>query len=149
LTEVGVENMFLTKECDYGLRIVRALGDGEKKNAEKICKIEHIPSQYVYKTLKKLDKAGIVRSIRGRGGGYSLNMPLDSFSIYDVVYAVDEELFLNACLRPDEMCLRNSMEKPCVVHAELERIQSALSFEMKRNSIKEIVLSGEKTYSIG
>jgi Rrf2 family protein len=140
--------MFLTKECDYGLRIVRALSDGQKKNAEEICELELIPSQYVYKILKKLDKAGIVRSIRGRGGGYNLNLPLDAITIYDIVSAVDNELFINACLNPEEICLRDCSDKPCVVHIELGRIQELLNGEMRRHSIKDVVLLGEKAYGL-
>jgi len=135
--------MFLTKECDYGLRIIRALGDIEKKTAEDICEIEKIPGQYVYKILKKLDRAGIVQSIRGRDGGYKLTKPLNSFSIFDVVHAVDGNLFLSECLREGNVCARNSEEQPCEVHKELARIQEILISEMRAKTILDVVTGGE------
>jgi len=131
--------MFLTKECDYGLRIIRALGDGEKKNADDICSAEFIPGQYVYKILKKLDNAGIVQSTRGRDGGYRLVMALDKFSILDVVNAIDDHLSLTECLREDSFCLRNSISEPCAVHSELERIQKVLLQQLKHKTMLEVV----------
>jgi len=131
--------MFLTKECDYGLRIVRTLGGGEKKNAEDICTAEGIPGQYVYKILKKLDRAGIVQSTRGRDGGYRLIKPLNSFSIFDVVSAIDENLSISECLRDGVTCPRNSEEQPCGVHKELARVQEILIDQMLMKTMLEVV----------
>ena len=135
--------MFLTKECDYGLRIVRTLGGGYKKNAEDICTEEQIPSQYVYKILKKLDRAGIVQSIRGRDGGYKLAMPLDAFSIFDVVSAIDDSLSLSECMREGKKCPRNSVEQPCAVHKELARVQEILIGQLRMKTMLEVVAAGE------
>ena len=77
--------MLLTKECDYGLRIIRALQDKEIKTVLSICEKEYIPYKYAYKILKKLHKAKLVQNKRGPDGGYFLIKPLSSFTIYDVV----------------------------------------------------------------
>lgn len=130
--------MLLTKECDYGLRIIRALGDGEKKTVKVICEQEHVPYKYAYKILKKLQKAGLVKNKLGPKGGYLRAKALDQFSIYDVVSAVDERLFLSECLRGDSECLRNTTGHPCKVHGELSRLQAILIAEMKTKSIEEI-----------
>ena len=141
--------MYLTKECDYGLRIVRALSAGDKKNAEEICVAEHIPGQYVYKILKKLDRAGIVKSSRGRDGGYKLAASPDAFSIYDVVSSIDGNLFVNECLRKDHDCLRNSTGHPCAVHKELERIQLVLVSEMRKKSMTQVIVEGKDSIDNG
>ena len=131
--------MLLTRECDYGIRIIRALSDGEKKTAEEICEMENIPSQFAYKILKKLERAGFLLSSRGREGGYWLIMPLDSFSIYDVVITIDTNLAINACLKGGSDCPFKNGEKPCAVHVELDRIQKVLMDELKGKSIMELV----------
>jgi len=127
--------MFLTKECDYGLRIIRALASGEKITADEICAAEHIPGQFAYKILKKLERAGFIMSSRGREGGYWLVKSIDDVTIYDIVSAIDENLFINECLRDDRPCKRNPPEEPCAVHKEFERIQSTLVTELKKNTI--------------
>jgi len=131
--------MFLTKECDYGLRIVRALAGCEKKTAEEICTAENIPGQFAYKILNKLERAGFLQSSRGRDGGYWLIRQLDAITIYEVVSAIDEHLFINECLRDDRPCIRNDPDEPCAVHRELERIQDVLIYELRLNTILEIV----------
>ena len=131
--------MLLTRECDYGIRIIRALGDGEKRTADEICEKENIPSQFAYKILKKLERAGFLLSSRGREGGYWLIMPLDSFSIYDIVTTIEDGLAINACLKEGSDCPQNIGEKHCAVHVELERIQEILMKELDGKSILEVV----------
>jgi len=131
--------MLLTKECDYGLRIIRALGDGEKKTVKVICEQEFVPYKYAYKILKKLQKAGLVNNKLGPDGGYISAKPLTDFSLYDVVNAVDERLFITECLRSDNDCPRNTESAPCKVHKELTRLQALLIAEVKSKSIAEVM----------
>ena len=130
--------MFLTKECDYSIRIIRALADGNKKTVEEICQSELIPYQYAYKIMKKMTRAGFVQGIRGRHGGYILNKPLDTFTIYDVVSSVDENLFMFECLRPDRKCPHSVGKNPCVVHSEFARIQKMVLDEMQGQTVSEV-----------
>ena len=131
--------MFLTRECDYGIRVVRALADNEKRTVKTICEMENIPQQYAYKILKKLENAGIVKSSRGPDGGYHLVKSPTSFSIFDIITAVDENLFLNECLKEGQECSRNTEDAPCAVHFELERIQNMLIEELKCKNMLEIM----------
>ena len=133
--------MFLTKECDYGIRIIRALADGQKKSVESICALEHIPNKFAYKIIKKLHNAGFVQSMRGRDGGYRLVKPLDSFSIYDIISAIDGNLIVFGCLKDDNDCRHRNKgsDKACPVHLEYERIQSVLDSEMRSKTISELM----------
>ena len=131
--------MLLTKECDYALRIIRNLSDGEMKTVQSICDIEFVPHKYAYKILKKLQKAEFVQNKRGPEGGYIINKPLDTFTMYDVINAIDERLFLSECLRTDANCPLQSESKPCKFHQELLRIQTLLVNEIKSKNIYEIL----------
>ena len=132
--------MFLTKECDYGIRITRALADNKQKAVPIICEMENIPQQYAYKILKKMERAGIVQSKRGPDGGYRLVKTPNSFTMYDIVSAIDEKLFLSECLKSrGQLCPRNTPEAPCAVHRELHHIQDMLIREMLSKSMEEIL----------
>ena len=132
--------MFLTKECDYGVRIIRALSDGEKRIVESICEEEHIPGQYAYKILKKLERAGLVQGVRGRNGGYKLNRALPQISLFDIVTAIDSNLYVFECLRKGHKCVNNPTENCCSIHTELERVQHVLETEMKRNPMQILLM---------
>jgi len=131
--------MLLTKECDYGLRIMRALSDGMMKTVRIICEREHIPHKYGYKILKKLQNAGLVQNKLGPSGGYILIKSLNSFTIYDIAVAVDEDLFLFECLRNDKHCPIVNKDSPCKVHLEFIRLQNLLVSEMKEKSMEELL----------
>ena len=131
--------MFLTKECDYAIRVVRELADLEIKPVRVICEKEHIPTPFAYKVLKKLDKAGIVKSYRGASGGYRLAKSPDSISLLDIVCAIDDHLFLNACLQDGHVCSRNEDGESCKVHMELEKVQAVVIEAFKEKKMIEVV----------
>jgi len=124
--------MLLTRESDYGIRIIRSLATDEKMTVKEICDAEHIPNQYAYKILKKMEHAGFVQSLRGRDGGYRLAKSLNAYTLYDVVIALDEKFTVFECLRDDSLCLFKDPEHPCSVHKEFERLQNMLVDEMRR-----------------
>jgi len=127
--------MFLTKECDYAIRVVRALAGMEKKSAKMICEREYIPAPFAYKILNKLEHAGIVCSYRGTLGGYQLAKKLDCITLFDVINAVDENLFINECLQPGHVCPHNTNGSRCSVHQDLERIQNGLIISLKEKTL--------------
>ena len=59
---------------------------------------QHIPGPYLDQILASLKGAGLVRSIRGAGGGYNLARPPERISVGDVVRALlrSERLFSGA-----------------------------------------------------
>ena len=132
--------MFLTKECDYGIRVIRALAVGDKKTVEVIAMEELIPSKYAYKIVKKVERAGLVKSIRGRNGGYVLTKSLDDFTLLDVITAVDSERYVNECLQEDSTCVfRSGPDKPCGVHLELVRLQGMIAEELNSKSMAQVL----------
>ena len=133
--------MLITMECDYAIRTIRALAGGEKLSVATICAAEHIPSQYAYKILKKLQHAGFVESHRGCDGGYILIKPLDEFTLYDVVSALGKNLYLIECLTPGHSCARNSNEAPCSVHCELRRIHDMMISELASKTMMNVLNS--------
>ena len=131
--------MFLTKECDYAIRVIRALADLDKKPVKTICDLEYIPRPFAYKILKKLEYAGIVLSSRGVTGGYRLMKTPGTLTIYDIVSAVADELLVNECLLDDYNCQRNSNGSLCGVHNEMSRIQEIIILALKEKNVAEVV----------
>lgn len=130
--------MLFTKECDYAIRIMRALSSGKLISVSRICDIEHLPSAMTYKITRKLEKSGFLKSCRGTNGGYALNKTLDEISLYDICAAVDPEIVLLECMKDDYHCSMNSPKNPCLVHHEFCRLQSILVQEMKQKSLAEL-----------
>jgi len=135
--------MLLTKESDYGARIIRALFDGTRKTVEDISTAEHIPHQYAYKILKKLQQAKLVVSIKGREGGYLLTKSANEITLYDIVTAIDKNAFINECLRESNNCPLKKLNTKdvCAMHVEFIRLQGILENEMKKRTMQEILIN--------
>ena len=78
------EAMFITRECDYAVRVVRSLAGQEKLSVGEICEMEGITAPFAYKILKKLEQAGYVKGYRGVHGGYMLQRKPESLTLLDV-----------------------------------------------------------------
>lgn len=131
--------MLLTRESDYAVRIVRALKNGEKQAVKSICAKEDIPEPFTYKILKKLEKASIVKAIRGAQGGYYLSRSLNELTLEDIIVAIDSDLAITQCTTKNSVCIRNEVLAPCTVHSELLRIQEILMKELKSKTLAEIL----------
>jgi Rrf2 family transcriptional regulator, iron-sulfur cluster assembly transcription factor len=57
----------------------------------------HIPQNYLEQIFAKLKKAGLVKSIRGPGGGYVITTDLTRISIANIIDAVGENIKMTRC----------------------------------------------------
>lgn len=135
-SKVG-DDMLLTKESGYAIRIVRVLGDGDKKNIKDICTEEEIPEAFGYKILKKLNKSGIIEIVRGAKGGYKLLKPAEKITLFDVVEAVDPSFAVMECIK--EGCPKIKSGYECKLHAEMIKIQTSVEALLKEKTIEDIL----------
>lgn len=132
--------MFITRECDYAVRVIRALAGEQRLSVTEICEKESITAPFAYKILKKLQKAKIVRGYRGVHGGYSLAKGLGELTLFDIYGAIDPDLFIIECMNPGSQCIRDGQDGlPCQVHRELGAIQAELWDMLKRKTLRQIM----------
>lgn len=132
--------MIMTRESDYGVRILRALADGRKMTVPQICEIESVPVPFAYKILKKLSKVGYVEIYRGADGGCRLLADLNNVTLYDFLNNMGEEIIVNACLKPGFVCKRNGDDGDlCNVHKNLQVLQGVLEQALKERSLAQMV----------
>lgn len=133
--------MLITRETDYALRILRALADGERLTTAELAHGEQIPQQFAYKILKKLQKNGIIKILRGTGGGCVLNTELKQVSLYRLMNAMEGELIVNSCMNPDYICswCESHQGIQCRANEYLCFLQEKLDEELKQHNIQEIL----------
>lgn len=132
--------MLITRECDYAVRVIRALNGEPRLSVNEICEREDITAPFAYKILKKLQKAELVAGFRGVHGGYALNKQLSEISLLDIYLAIDPDLFIIECLNPHKPCSRNGAgDEACRVHNYLGEVQMALRDMLARRSLEEIM----------
>ena len=131
--------MFITRESDYAMRVVRALMGETRLSVSEICEREAITAPFAYKILKKLQNAGIVEGYRGVHGGYALKRDPADLTLYDIYSAIDSDMSIIECLNGKCECTRNGQDGvPCYAHDELKEIQRQLWAMLRRKSMKDL-----------
>ncbi len=59
---------------------------------------QHISLSYLEQLFAKLRRHGLVKSVRGPGGGYQLGFPANRISVGMVINAVNENIDVTRCL---------------------------------------------------
>jgi len=91
---------------------------------KEIAKKENISPKYLEQVINPLRAAGLVKSIRGSKGGYSLAKPPSEICLYDVVETLEGPLNLLDCLRDSKACQR---VQSCVTRDIWMEVSDAIS----------------------
>jgi len=75
---------------------------------------QSISLSYLEQLFSKLRKEGLVNSMRGPGGGYSLSREPERIAISSIILAVDENLDVTSCGNAAAGC--NEDNKRCLTH---------------------------------
>ena len=140
--------MFITKECDYGIRIVRALATGTKKTVKTIATEELIPYKFASKIISKLEHANYVKSARGSSGGYQLIRPLNTLTLADIIIAIDTNRCVSKCLHNESDCtFKGPQKERCSVHREFARAQYIVMEALSSKTMDMILYGAPQTAS--
>ena len=82
-----------------------------------------IPQKYVTTVAKPLCSAGILRTVRGAGGGFALNLPPEEITLKRIVESTEGTTRINRCLESDHYCSRSGAET-CPVRQFYQYIQN-------------------------
>lgn len=113
-----------------------AMHGGEKpvKLAE-IASRQEIPHAYLEQIFSRLRNKGLVKSVKGPGGGYMLMRVAEELPISDIVTAADEEMKMtrceseshHGCMASKELCLTHDLWEGLTQH--IQEYFSAISLE--------------------
>ena len=134
--------MKLSVKSDYAARAVlglaRRFATGPALRVEDLAVEQGIPGNYLVQILIELKAQGIVRSLRGKEGGYLLAKPPAEITLGDVLRAVHGVIFDTPALEDPECPpeLRRAWHR---LKETLERAADAITFQklLEENAEKE------------
>jgi Rrf2 family protein len=106
----------LSQTSEYALRAVLFLAEknaGEPVGVDVIAEAIGIPESYLSKTLQALAKTGVLRSTRGRRGGFALAVPPDELMLARVIGPFEDDAAHRHCLLGRRVC---SDRTACAAH---------------------------------
>jgi Rrf2 family protein len=135
--------MKLSAQEEYGLRCLlqmAARGDEASLSIPEISKAEGLSVPNVAKLMRLLRLAGLVKSVRGQAGGYSLALPAKEIRIGVVMEALGGKLFGGRfCERHsglEEVCAHNS---DCSMRALWIGLQSMLEKVLYKITLADLL----------
>lgn len=79
-----------------------------------ISKRQEISLSYLEQIFSHLKKHGVVKSIKGPGGGYLLGKKANEISVADIIKAIGEPIKMTRCNNVNKSCVSNSTK--CKTH---------------------------------
>lgn len=99
--------MRLSNLADYAVVTMSAAArhcGGVRVSAAELAAETGLPTPTVQKLVSKLTAAGLLRSIRGAGGGLQLARPAAAINVADIIEAVEGPIALTSCIDTQDCC---------------------------------------------
>jgi Rrf2 family protein len=138
----------LSKKCKYAIHALVHMGHEpeEKFLIKEISEACHIPKKFLETILLDLNRAGILGSKQGKGGGYFLRKNIREINLAEVVRLFDGAIALVPCAtyKYYERCAECKDEVSCSIrHAFLE-IRNETVETLKKSTIEDLVKTERK-----
>ena len=129
----------ISKLIDYGTLVLTHMAGAPERqfSAAELAMVLNLGPPTVSKVLKLLGQHGLVKSVRGARGGYTLSRPASEINIAQVIDALDEQPFgLTECTSTPGVC---SFEAGCQIRINWQRINLAVRRTLEGVNIAEMV----------
>ena len=140
---------FYSSGVEYGIHslmcMVDSKGDARDMSVREIADLQSVPYDYLAKIFTRLSKAGLVRSIEGKGGGFQLARPAEHITVLDVVNAIDGDKRIFEC-REIRQRLAVFEEQPpawacegiCGVRSVMDMAQQRIEEALEQHTILDL-----------
>ena len=136
----------LTQKARYAVHALIVLADHDGDEPMLIADIaEHarVPRKFLEQILLELKKRGIVRSIRGRSGGYLLGRDPKEITFADILRVIDGPIALSPCasLTAYTKCNDCFDEKTCAIRKVLLAARDATASVLETRTLASMLTS--------
>lgn len=108
-----------------------------------IARRQNIAPKYLDHILSSLRRAGLIKNVRGRGGGYFLSRPPASISLKDIVEAVEGSLCPVDCVDNPDLCTNTYQCPTREVWEEMKRAVETVLQSTTLESLQDSQLKKE------
>jgi FeS assembly SUF system regulator len=129
----------LSNLADYAVVLMSTIAarPGDLHTASSLNLDTKVPLPTVSKILGKMAKAGLLKSHRGVGGGFSLNHEEQEISIADIIEAVDGPVQLTNCIGEEDISC--DYVPVCTTRSKWDKINTAVYEALNNVPLSEMV----------
>ena len=132
--------MKLSTKSTYGLRALIILAKNHPKamSIADIAQAEAISAKYLEAIFARLKKAGIVNSIKGAAGGYTLSQAPDQLNLWQLLQCLEDELLSAYCLSGGAKVYCQD-KCHCGVGRAMNNINQSLAKSLQKISLQDLL----------
>lgn len=131
--------MKLSTKGRYGIRamyeLALAYGEGPMSIKE-ISRKQNIPEAYLEQLMAPLRKEGLVDSLRGAQGGYTLSAPPEQISVGSILRVLEGSLAPASCVLDEDSCQNVD---GCAMHRLWSRIHIGMNQMLDSITLKDMI----------
>ena len=130
----------LNRLTDYAVVVLAQMAAQPERlrTAQQIAQDTALPLPTVAKLLNALARAGVITSLRGAAGGYSLARPADQVSIFEIVQALEGPIALTACV--DGSADSCEVESLCPMRGNWEQVNQAIQRALQGVTLADMAI---------
>jgi len=133
--------MLFSSPTEYAIRGLSELalrGDDQRIMLDELVAGTNLPRDFMAKVFQRLVHAGLLRSAKGRGGGFSLARPAHQISMMQIVEAIDGPQTMDRCVVGLEKC---NDHMPCPQHDLYKPIRQRLKDYLHTTTLAHLAAS--------
>jgi Rrf2 family protein len=133
----------LSRKARYALRALYALAADEVRGPVLIAELaerEKIPRKFLEAILLELKNAGVLRSKKGKGGGYALARPSERITVGEVVRIIDGPLAPIPCASEQNFvrCEECTDETTCGTRQVMKKVRDAIAAILDTTTLADV-----------
>jgi Rrf2 family protein len=132
----------MPKQIEYALMALmdmQTASPGRLFSVRELCDIHQVPFDVLSKTMQRLCRCGILRSVQGKHGGYQIIKDLSTVSLLELMEAVVGDVAAVKCLKTDGCC---PLASCCNVSGPMRALDLKLRDLYAGLTVKELILAG-------
>jgi len=138
-----------SRSCEYALQSILYIAlhskNGNAIGLREISKAQDVPLHFLAKILQQLVRQKILNSVKGRNGGFTLNIPPDKLKLMKIVDTIDGLDIFERCGMGLKKC---SDKTPCPIHFEYKLVKERVRNLLTEKTLAELCQDVEKGQSI-
>lgn len=135
----------------HACTVLAPLPPGRGLSLAALAEFHGVPQAYMAKQMQALSKAGIVRTSRGKTGGYALARPASEITLWQVVRAVEgpEPAFRCSEIRQRGPCAapREDCRHPCQIASAFAKAEAAWREVLETTTIAGLAAEASSGFS--
>lgn len=127
-TELAIHGLWLLANKRPGLLLISEMAEAQS-----------VSESYLAKIFQKLARKGLVRSTRGKRGGFTLALEPGEISVADIVRAVEAEEPLYDCMDTGRGCRSRT---DCLLRDVFDRAERRMFTALEETSLADLMTCG-------